>query len=325
LPTDIDAYDAFVTTGSKASAYDDEPWIDALIVFVQQLHAQQKKLIGICFGHQIIALALGQRVEKSANGWGIGIATNRVLATPAWMSQSAEHIHILASHQDQVMTIPAQAQVIAESDFCPYFMLQWNDHFLSIQGHPEWNNDYSAALINERRNIIPAKRVNVALHSLRQAPDNALVVRWMMDFILDHDSKQVFVFGTLRKGYPNHALNSATLIDAACSTAQAYPLYLVGARFSPWLIDDPENGVRVQGELYRVTKDELATMDALERVQFSDGYQRRQISIVDSAGITQPADCYLKTRQQLAGADIHMGPLASYQKQHAALYKKRTL
>ncbi len=182
-PADIDDFDCYITTGSKASAYDDAPWIARLIDFVSTLDQQRKKLIGICFGHQIIALALGHEVRKSDKGWGIGIASNRVIATPDWMSTPATTINILVSHQDQVMSVPADAIVIAESDFCPYFVVQWNHHFLSIQGHPEWNNAYSAALIDARRNIIPARRVNEALRSLRQQPDNALWVSWMIDFI----------------------------------------------------------------------------------------------------------------------------------------------
>ncbi len=182
-PEQIDDYDFYISTGSRHSVYEPLPWIEPLIKFVQNLDRQNKKMFGICFGHQIIARALQQPVQKSPKGWGIGIAQNRVAAKPAWMTESRSTLGILVSHQDQVMTIPKSATVIAESDFCPYFMVQWNDNLLSIQGHPEWQNDYAAALIHDRRSIIPAERVNAGLFSLRLKPDNDLFAGWIRDFV----------------------------------------------------------------------------------------------------------------------------------------------
>ena len=183
FPGDIHEYDFYITTGSKASAYEDSAWIGQLIELVRQLDKQQKKLIGICFGHQIIALARGGKVEKSDNGWGIGIAGNRIISRPEWMSDGPAEINILVSHQDQITGLPDDTILIAENDFCPFFIVQWGNHFLSIQGHPEWNTDYSRTLINDRKAIIPPDRIKAALNSLQIAPDNALFVRLIMEFV----------------------------------------------------------------------------------------------------------------------------------------------
>ena len=183
FPGDINEYDFYITTGSKASAYEDSAWIGQLIEFVRQLDKQQKKLIGICFGHQIIALACGGKVEKSDNGWGVGIAGNRIISRPKWMSDGPAEINILVSHQDQITELPDDTILIAENDFCPFFIVQWGNHFLSIQGHPEWNTDYSRTLINDRKAIIPPDRIKAALNSLQIAPDNALFVRLIMEFV----------------------------------------------------------------------------------------------------------------------------------------------
>ena len=183
FPKDINEYDFYITTGSKASAYEDSAWIGQLIELVRQLDKQQKKFIGICFGHQIIALALGGKVEKSGNGWGIGIARNRIISRPEWMSDGPAEINILVSHQDQITGLPDDTILIAENDFCPFFIVQWGNHFLSIQGHPEWNTDYSRTLINDRKAIIPPDRIKAALNSLQIAPDNALFVRLIMEFV----------------------------------------------------------------------------------------------------------------------------------------------
>jgi len=182
FPSDIDAYDFYVTTGSKISVYDDLVWIQPLVDFVKQLHAKQKKFIGICFGHQIIALALGASVNKSDKGWGVGIAQNTVCQFPPWMSKTKDVLNIIMSHQDQVENKPQSAKIIASTEFCPNFMLQWNDHFLSIQGHPEWSNDYSRTLMTERKAIIPPDRLKKGLESLSIESDSSLFTQWMIDF-----------------------------------------------------------------------------------------------------------------------------------------------
>jgi GMP synthase-like glutamine amidotransferase len=182
-PDQPESYDFFITTGSRAGVYEDAPWIRQLIDFVNQLDRLQKKLIGICFGHQIIAEAMGGQVEKSDKGWGIGIARNRIVASPDWMQPGKTELNILASHQDQIVRLPAGASVIAESDFCPYFFVQWSDHFISVQGHPEWQAEYSRALMNYRRDIIPAQTIETALQTLDQEPDNRVFTQWLLNFI----------------------------------------------------------------------------------------------------------------------------------------------
>ena len=182
-PDDIDAHDFYITTGSRAGAYEDIDWIQQLIKFIQLLDQHQKKLIGICFGHQLIAMAKNKSVKPSPKGWGVGIAINRITATPDWMHETKSELNIIVSHKDQVSSLPDEAIVIAESDFCPYFVVQWNNNLLSIQGHPEWNTDYSKALMNERRAIIPADRIEAGITSLSLKPDNTLFTQWVLDFV----------------------------------------------------------------------------------------------------------------------------------------------
>lgn len=183
FPTDINEYDFYITTGSKASVYDDLDWVKRTIEFIRLLDKEKKKLIGICFGHQLMAMACNGEVNKSDKGWAIGIAQNRVISHPAWMNETPDSINILVSHQDQISKLPENTQVIAESDFCPYFIVQWGDHFLSIQGHPEWVTDYSRTLINDRRAIIPADLVTTGLKSLEINPDSALFIHWIIEFV----------------------------------------------------------------------------------------------------------------------------------------------
>ncbi len=184
-PEQTGDYDFFITTGSKADAWSDEPWVLRLLDFTRELDRAGHRLIGICFGHQIIARALGGQVAPSDKGWGVGIADNELLACRDWMEPCPERLRLIVSHQDQVTQLPGKdEQVLAGNDFCPFFMLQWNGHFMSVQGHPEWHADYARALLEDRRGRIDAQLVERALLELQQEqPDNRLFTRWIMHFI----------------------------------------------------------------------------------------------------------------------------------------------
>ncbi len=183
FPDDIDIYDFYITTGSKSSVYDDSDWIRQVITFIKKLNHHKKKFIGICFGHQLIAMACNGKVEKSNKGWGIGVAENHIFKKPSGVKETPVTINILASHQDQIIKLPEDTTVIAGNAFCPNFIVQWGNNFLSIQGHPEWNREYSRALINDRRALIPAGRIQSGLDSLQTKPDNTLFARWILDFV----------------------------------------------------------------------------------------------------------------------------------------------
>ena len=182
-PDKPEIYEFFVTTGSRAGVYEDEAWIHRLIDFIRRLDQQQIKLVGICFGHQAIAEACGGRVENSNKGWGIGISENHLIHSAPWLHPVLPSLRMLVSHQDQVVDIPSSATLIAESDFCPFFMVQWSDHFLSVQGHPEWHREYSRALIEFRRGSLPPETVAAGLASLEHDPHNIEFTRWALNFV----------------------------------------------------------------------------------------------------------------------------------------------
>ena len=146
-PADIDEVDAYLITGSKSSVYEDKPWIHALIDFVRELHARRKKIVGICFGHQLVAQALGGKTEKSPKGWGVGLQKYAFSRSPDWHDQGEAGFHILASHQDQV-ELAEGAEVLAGSDFCENAVCQLGDYILTFQGHPEFVPAYSREIMN---------------------------------------------------------------------------------------------------------------------------------------------------------------------------------
>ncbi len=137
-------------------------------------------------------------------------------------------------------------------------------------------------------------------------------------------SSFVFVFGTLKEGFPNFATNRGLRQPGVFATKERYPLYLVGERHSPWLIDTPGRGEHVLGQVFEVNAETLAQMDLLERVNQPDGYERLRIDVVSRSEKTatpMAVFAYLKPAARLDGAVLMAGPLAEYTLGHAALYR----
>ena len=115
---------AYLITGSRAGVYDPEPWIRPLMGFARELHRRRIPVAGICFGHQLLAQALGGRAEKSAKGWGVGIRRVAVAAQRPWMQPPLAAFELIYSHQDQVTRLPPGARRLAGDTFCPNAMFE---------------------------------------------------------------------------------------------------------------------------------------------------------------------------------------------------------
>ena len=182
-PADIDEVDAYLITGSKSSVYEDKAWIHRLENFVRELDRRCKKLVGICFGHQLVAQALGGRTEKSPKGWGVGLHTHRFSELPDWHDQGEPSFRVLVSHQDQVVENARGARVLASSDFCENAVCQVGDHILTFQGHPEFLSGYSREIMEFRREMIGEQAYTEGLASLACEPQSARVATWILKFL----------------------------------------------------------------------------------------------------------------------------------------------
>ncbi|WP_299495607.1 GMP synthase [uncultured Shewanella sp.] len=185
FPQDIDECDGYIISGSRDCVNDDLAWIHALEDYVRQLNERQKKCVGICFGHQMIAKALGGTVARSKKGWGLGVMTSQLSKTMPWMADAADGISTLSlvmSHQDQVISLPPSANILASSAFCPYGMFQMGSHFVGIQGHPEFSTDYCHDLITLRSEIISAELLKQSILSLNTQPDALWIAQSIVNF-----------------------------------------------------------------------------------------------------------------------------------------------
>ena len=184
FPTDLSECDAYLITGSRTGVYDECDWIPPAEGLVRSLIEAKIPVVGICFGHQLIAQAMGGRVVKSDKGWGQGLHSWEISKTPWWMGEdSAGSFSMLVSHQDQVTELPAGADLIASSDFCSIAVFQLGEYALGFQGHPEFSKDYSRAIMDLRREMIGEQIYCDGLASLSNDPDAQVVARWILRFM----------------------------------------------------------------------------------------------------------------------------------------------
>lgn len=177
VPDSTSECDGWIITGSRFSAYDDEPWIADLLAFIRQLDEQQSKTVGICFGHQAVALALGGEVEPA--GWKVGVQTMTVVPQP-WAPGGPVRLH--AMHQDVVTRLPPSAVSIADGTTATIPAFTIGDHILTVQDHPEYDEHYERALIESRRDRIGDDLTDAALRSLGGSTDGAIVAAWIVEF-----------------------------------------------------------------------------------------------------------------------------------------------
>lgn len=182
-PASLAECEAYLCTGSRWSVYDDVPWIHELKTFVRCVQESRTPFIGICFGHQMIAEALGGKVEKADYGWGVGIRDLEITRAEAWMQPPQTTLKLHYMHQDQITRLPANSVVLGRSDHCPVAAFRVGDTMLGLQAHPEFTHKYSEALLADRIARIGAARVSEAQASLLHPTDETVFVQWVGEFL----------------------------------------------------------------------------------------------------------------------------------------------
>lgn len=187
FPASLDECDAYLITGSPCSVYDTYPWISELGNMIELVTAAAIPLVGICFGHQLIARTLGGTVRLADDGWLIGLHEMRVHRDKEWMSGQASTHPLYFINQDQVVELPPGVELLAGSEACPNAMFAIDDRVLSLQAHPEQPHASMRAFTNHLRDAchIDDSIAEAALQTMAKGePDAHLVGRWITSFLL---------------------------------------------------------------------------------------------------------------------------------------------
>jgi len=184
FPVSLDDCDAYIISGSPRGAYDSDGWIAELSDFIRAAFQGGKKLVGICFGHQILAQALGGRVEKSKEGWGLGLKSFEIAAEKPWLTANSGQCSLYFVHQDQVIQLPPEAELLGGNEFCPNTLFVIGNQVLGIQGHPEFTPEIMAEILTALKPDIEPPVFEKAVQSVENgAPDNQIVAQWIVNFL----------------------------------------------------------------------------------------------------------------------------------------------
>ena len=182
FPSHVDECDGWLLSPSRCSVYDGHPWIGAAEDLLREFLTKERPYVGICFGHQLVAQALGAPVARAPDGWQVGVHDYEIVTALPWMVPMHSTVSLIASHEDQVMAIPTGAELLARSVGCPIAGLTIGDRAWTLQPHPEFVPELADYLLALRVELIGAEKVALARATLGRPLNRLDVGRWIVEF-----------------------------------------------------------------------------------------------------------------------------------------------
>ena len=182
VPQDLDAQDAFMITGSPLSVLDQHVFTDALMDFIRRCDARKKPLMGACFGHQAIALALGGKVARAPAGYNVGIEETVFTARRGYMRPDCARLPMYMFHEDAVTRLPDGCELLGSTPNCAIASFAKGDHILTTQAHPEFTGAFMETVLRFTETKIPPDTRQRAWDSLQQTPEGGIFGLWTTQF-----------------------------------------------------------------------------------------------------------------------------------------------
>jgi GMP synthase-like glutamine amidotransferase len=177
--------DGWLLSPSRCSVYDAHPWIASAEDLLRELLATERPYVGICFGHQLVAQALGAPVKRADDGWQAGVHDYEIVTARTWMRPPRDSVALVASHEDQVLTVPDGAELLARTPGCPIAGLTIGERAWTLQPHPEFVPELADDLLSRRVELIGAEKVRDARATLARPLDQHVIAGWITAFFAD--------------------------------------------------------------------------------------------------------------------------------------------
>ena len=182
LPKDINEQDAYLITGSPLSVRDDHSFSKKLYEFIRNCDQNKKPLIGSCFGHQAIAVALGGIVSKSSIKWNVGIEKTKFENFMPWMKPK-NNLSLYVFHEDQVSVMPDDCKLLGSTQNCPISSFSKGNHIFTTQSHPEFDYTFMKTIVEKYKDILGTKIFDQAIKSLSNHVNGNTFSLWCENFI----------------------------------------------------------------------------------------------------------------------------------------------
>ncbi|TGO23433.1 hypothetical protein BPAE_0132g00030 [Botrytis paeoniae] len=183
----LSSIDAVLISGSRHTSFDSDAWIVKLVEFVKGVLAQERvRLVGVCFGHQIIGRALGVKVDRSDRGWEVSV-TPVELTGKGKEIFGLEKLNIFQMHKDIIYEYPPEVEQLAYTDKCATQGMYISKKLITVQGHPEFTEEIVRELLEARHasGVFDDETYRDAVGRVNKEHDGVKVAQAFLKFIME--------------------------------------------------------------------------------------------------------------------------------------------